>query len=94
MFLPPCFVLSLMVGFLGIVAGVGSWWFLFAILAGYFTLAVIAAAKICMKQGWKFFLIMPVVFAVMHISYGTGFLTGVATACFVSLVRKGAREIC
>jgi hypothetical protein len=71
-----------------LVAQQGSAWLLFAVLGSYLTSAILVSATICMKEGWRFFLKLPIVFAVMHIGYGTGFLCGIAVHYLVDSVRK------
>ncbi|MDY6836578.1 MAG: glycosyltransferase family 2 protein [Thermodesulfobacteriota bacterium] len=87
--IPPFFVLSLIAGFVGFLADTRFALLLFGVLGSYFMLAVIAAAKIGMREGRRFFLIMPVVFAVIHASYGMGFLTGIAISYWADPILKG-----
>ena len=51
-------------------------WVLGFIILCYLLGALVFSFKIAIEKGWKYFCIMPVVFAVLHISYGIGFLTG------------------
>ncbi len=44
--------------------------------ASYIIANLLFSAKISIKKGFKYFIILPVVFAVMNISWGVGFLCG------------------
>ncbi len=46
-------------------------------VAGTYLLANLAASGItASKNGWKHFLLLPLVYAILHLSYGLGFLVG------------------
>jgi glycosyltransferase involved in cell wall biosynthesis len=49
--------------------------FLFTALA-YVAASLIASFLICRRQGFKYFLVLPAVFATLHFSYGAGFIWG------------------
>lgn len=75
-FVPPLFVLSLLVSMtLGLFTSYG-WIFFGASLLTYFFANLTASTLTAAKQGWKHYLMLPIAFAVMHISYGIGFLIG------------------
>jgi succinoglycan biosynthesis protein ExoA len=77
-FIPALFVLCLV---LSIALSFFSPWFglLFAAIVGCYVLAsLLVAASIARKEGWRFLLLLPLAFACLHLSYGTGFLVGVA----------------
>jgi succinoglycan biosynthesis protein ExoA len=76
--LPPLFVGSflgsLLLGFLWLPA---RW--LFAFVGGGYLLANLAASTIAARRGgWRYFPLLPVVFAAIHFAWGLGFLAGVA----------------
>ena len=57
------------------IAFLGS---LAALLGIYSTLSIVAAIQVARHSGWRFLPFLPVVFATYHISYGLGFLLGIA----------------
>jgi succinoglycan biosynthesis protein ExoA len=74
-FVPPVFVLALILSFIFI-------FFPFCrpyspiVLLSYFVANVSASVISCSKKGWKIFPLMPMVFAILHLSYGLGFING------------------
>ena len=75
-FVPPVFVLSL-IGSI-VVSFLTRWgvWLL-ALIAGSYLLANLSASvKIAAKKGARHFLVLPLAFAIIHISYGLGFIAG------------------
>lgn len=74
-FVPPSFVLALLLSL---------WFFLFAkfdflgliIPAMYLAANPLASLWTAARRGWKYFPMLPIVFAILHLSYGTGFLVG------------------
>jgi succinoglycan biosynthesis protein ExoA len=75
-FIPPAFVLSLLTcGVVGIFWKPAAW--LFLLIAGAYLLANLAASAWCAaRRGWKYLLLLPFVFAILHFGYGVGFLCG------------------
>jgi succinoglycan biosynthesis protein ExoA len=75
-FVPPIFVGSLILSvILTLIHPLGTW--LFGGIIGLYILAnLIASFYTCAKKGWKHLPLLPVVYAILHISYGTGFLVG------------------
>ncbi len=75
-FVPPLFVLSLLaVLFLTLTTKWG--WITLVAIAGSYILANLTASIITSaKKGWRHLSRLPVVFAIIHISYGSGFLAG------------------
>lgn len=72
---PPAFALFLLSGLaalpfpvLRIIWAIG--------IAAYFLLSLAASAKIAARNGWKYLALLPVVFVILHLSYGLGFLAG------------------
>jgi glycosyltransferase involved in cell wall biosynthesis len=75
-FVPPTFVASLILSFVLalfnpvfwiILAGIGGIYLLANLLASFLTAA---------KKGWRHLVLLPLTFAILHISYGLGFLAG------------------
>jgi len=52
------------------------WVFLF-ILGSYALANLSVSASLAAKRGWKYFLVLPVVFATLHFGYGIGYLKGI-----------------
>lgn len=75
-FVPPTFVFSLFSGL--ILSFATSWgWSIFALIAGSYILANLAASiYTASKKGWEHLLRLPLVFGILHLSYGSGFLIG------------------
>jgi hypothetical protein len=75
-FVPPAFVFSLICsGIWSLFSKVGAG--AFALVAGSYVLANFLASIItAAKNGWQHVLLLPVVFAILHLSYGKGFLVG------------------
>lgn len=75
-FVPATFVATLMIlAILALFHGGFQWLFL-AIIALYAIASLVVSFKIASKEGWKYIIRLPVVFAALHFSYGTGFLVG------------------
>lgn len=77
-FVPPAFVLALLVNLaLTFAAPWGKWAFI--ILLGSYLLAnITASVLVARKHGWHYLPLIPLVFSILHISYGLGFLLGLA----------------
>lgn len=75
-FIPPLFVLSLLISiFLTIFTILGKW--ILLLIAGSYLIANIFASLITAgKKGWECFFLLPVTFVIIHLSYGLGFLVG------------------
>lgn len=91
-FVPPLFVLALFAGALL------SPWFsgarlCLALLLLIYTFSCLAASAVNAAQyGWSHFLPLPIVFVALHISYGLGFLIGLAHFYFHRDARSILRE--
>ena len=77
-FLPACFILSIMTSIL-----LSSWNFFFFylllfILLSYSVCNFYSCFRIAKKESWKYLPMLPITFATLHLSYGTGFLAGLA----------------
>lgn len=75
-FVPPAFVLSLIASLILYV--ILPWgWILLAVIAGSYLAANLTASLItASRKGWKHLWLLPVTFAILHLSYGLGFLSG------------------
>lgn len=75
-FIPPFFVASL------ILTCFASFllpylWYLFALISGYYLLVDLGASILtASRKGWKHLPMLPVIFPMLHLSYGLGFLIG------------------
>ena len=75
-FVPPLFALSVVLSLC--ITGLFSWgWGALASVAGSYALANLAAsAAAASKKGWRHIAFLPIVYAILHLSYGLGFLAG------------------
>jgi glycosyltransferase involved in cell wall biosynthesis len=75
-FVPGLFVAVLLfTGLLACYSEPGRWFFL--LVAGpYITMNLAVSIRIASRTNWKYLLLLPVVFSILHLSYGTGFLAG------------------
>ncbi|MDW7755753.1 MAG: glycosyltransferase family 2 protein [Brevefilum sp.] len=75
-FIPPAFVLVLLTSIL--LAFFFSWgWLVLLAITGMYVFANLTAALLTAKRtGWQYLWLLPITFATLHISYGTGFLIG------------------
>jgi succinoglycan biosynthesis protein ExoA len=75
-FVPPVFVLSSFI-VLGLSFLVSWGWAAAVAVSGSYVLANLAAsAATASKKGWRHLSLLPVVYAILHLSYGLGFLAG------------------
>ena len=75
-FVPPTFALSLILS-LCFTALLGWGWICLAAIAGTYTLANLAASlATAARKGWRHLPLLPMVHAILHLSYGLGFLAG------------------
>lgn len=75
-FVPLAFVLSLIISLILALVMPWGWILLVAILGLYLLANLVVSSAIAKKQGWRFLRLLPLTFAIVHLSYGTGFLTG------------------
>ena len=75
-FVPPVFVLALLGT--GIFAFFSRFaFYVFGLIAlSYLVVSVLVSGKISMAKGIRYFPLLPIVFAILHISYGLGFVIG------------------
>jgi succinoglycan biosynthesis protein ExoA len=74
-FVPPIFVLALLISLLFIIVPATRSVSLFIPLL-YLLVNLTASVLTVSKHGWQYLLILPSTFAVLHLSYGLGFLVG------------------
>lgn len=73
---PLAFVLSLIGSLLGGCIYTPMF-MLFALIIGlYAVAAIVVTISACIKSGWKYFLTLPIMFFLVHISYGWGTIVG------------------
>lgn len=76
-FVPPLFVISLTcAGLISLFSKVGIY-LLFSLIISYVTLSIAFSMGLALRNGYKFFVIMPVVFICLHMSYGIGYFAGI-----------------
>jgi len=75
-FVPLAFVLGLILTVL--FSLITSWgWIVLAGMVGIYTLANLTASfLIARREGWRYFWLLPLAFATIHLAYGLGFLVG------------------
>jgi succinoglycan biosynthesis protein ExoA len=74
-FVPPAFVLALLVS--AFLAGFASLRPLSPVIPIlYLTINLLASLYTAYNRGWKYLPLLPITFAILHLSYGLGFLTG------------------
>lgn len=75
-FIPPLFVASLSISsLLAFFSPVGR--LLVALIGGmYFCMNLLSSIWTASQRGWRYLPLLPVVFAILHLSYGIGFLNG------------------
>lgn len=72
--IPALFVLSLL-GSLGLAAFSAPWLWVFFFIVGVYLLSSLGfSLAIALRRGPKYFPILPLIFATLHFSYGTGYL--------------------
>jgi GT2 family glycosyltransferase len=90
---PLAFVVGLSAG-LGLSVTSAGWWPLLLIGGPYVAIGLVASARVARQQGqWRLAIVMPLVFATLHVPYGLGSLWGAARALVElarGVLRKGA----
>ncbi len=77
-FVPPVFVASLAAAAVLTLVSVWGGWLLVAVAGAYLAANVLAAVFTASRRGWQHLGRLPVPFAILHLSYGSGFLAGLA----------------
>lgn len=75
-FVPFIFVLSLVTAIMLTFFTVWGKWLLFLLGGSYLSANIITSARLALKHGWKHLPTLPVIFLIIHLSYGLGFLIG------------------
>jgi glycosyltransferase involved in cell wall biosynthesis len=81
-FVPPLFVLALVISaLLALLSALGLLSSVYGRLSSiipllYLSANLLASIYTASKRGWKYAFILPLTFAILHLSYGLGFLTG------------------
>ncbi len=75
-FAPPLFVASLLGGALLAAFRAEGWLFVGALAAVYAAANLGASILTAARRGWKYLPVLPPAFAILHVAYGAGFLTG------------------
>jgi glycosyltransferase involved in cell wall biosynthesis len=87
-FVPPAFVLSLIVaGILALSTGWG-WLALAGILIPYLVLSLTSAVRIALRSEMAFLPVLPLIFLILHLSYGSGFLLGLLRFVVAARMQK------
>jgi glycosyltransferase involved in cell wall biosynthesis len=73
---PPLFVMFIILLVIGATLTSVAFWLLLVVLFVYFTVLVMASAKTALRGKFKVALWLPIVFSILHFSYGFGSLRG------------------
>ena len=76
-FVPPLFVLTLLLFILSAPFLMVSRWLLAATVIAYAVLSLGATIAVARKSEWRLFPLLPIAFAIIHLAYGAGFLVGI-----------------
>ena len=76
-FVPPLFVIALLLLCLTAPFFVTSKWLLIATVGAYGVLNLGATIAAAARTGWRFFPLFPIAFTIIHLAYGAGFLVGI-----------------
>ena len=75
-FVPPVFVLSIIISLILAFVIRWGWIALAAVLGLYMAVNLVFTFSIAAKNGWQLLGLLPLAFAIIHFSYGLGFLIG------------------
>jgi len=75
-FVPLCFIATLLIGLLGWLAYPLSGILFLGVLGSYAICSISASAFAASRHGWEFLMTLPIVFPILHFSYGIGSLFG------------------
>jgi glycosyltransferase involved in cell wall biosynthesis len=76
-FVPAAFVASVFVCLAAIPFLEAGWWLLALVVMAYLTATLVATAAEVRKHGWRMLPLLPIIYGTLHLSYGTGFWTGI-----------------
>jgi succinoglycan biosynthesis protein ExoA len=73
---PAAFLAALVLSTIsGIILSVPIW---LAVVFPYLLASFIASLQVSSRYGWRYLVLLPLVFAILHVAYGAGFLAGLA----------------
>ena len=75
-FVPAAFVAAILIALWHGVLFDEHWWAIRGLFSAYGLGAGLFAARACKKEGWAYLPLIPVIFLILHLSYGIGFLQG------------------
>ena len=75
-FIPPLFVAALIFSLILTLLSPGGWIALLFVGGSYLLANLTASLITASRKGWRHIVVLPLTFAVLHLSYGLGFLTG------------------
>jgi len=75
-FVPAAFICGLLASIILTLITSWGWVLLSSVTVLYIASNLLASAINALKKGWRHLLPLPLVYAIIHMSYGTGFLTG------------------
>ena len=75
-FIPPLFVAALIFSLILTLLTPGGWIALLFVGGSYLLANLTASLITASRKGWRHIVVLPLTFAVLHLSYGLGFLTG------------------
>ncbi|HEY3037858.1 MAG TPA: glycosyltransferase family 2 protein [Pyrinomonadaceae bacterium] len=76
-FVPPLFLMTLLLSVLSAPLFMVSRWLLAATLIAYAVLSLGATIAAARRNGWRLLPLFPVAFTIIHVAYGAGFLVGI-----------------
>jgi len=75
-FIPPLFVAALIFSLILTLLTPGGWIALLFVAGSYLLANLTASLITASRKGWRHIVVLPLTFAILHLSYGLGFLTG------------------
>jgi glycosyltransferase involved in cell wall biosynthesis len=89
---PPLFVMALLAA-LGAAAIMPRLWWIAAAIGGTYTAALLGITAVtAARHGWQHLPLLPVVFMVIHLSWGGGALAGLAASVAAPMARHSGRR--
>ena len=76
-FVPPLFVIALLLLCVTAPFLLASRWLLITTIGAYALVNFVATITAARRTGWRFFPLVPIAFAIIHLAYGAGFLIGI-----------------
>jgi cellulose synthase/poly-beta-1,6-N-acetylglucosamine synthase-like glycosyltransferase len=74
---PSVFIISLLGSLALSLLDQRALYLFFSILGVYVLFILLATLHACLKKSWRYFPMLPLIFAVLHISFGLGFIVGI-----------------